>query len=303
MKTNILKMLSASICGVMMTTGSIAQNFPANGTEAEEIAIGGPSKDYLTLEFPRGTDQECTPFKGQRRSVGGDIAKYGKAVLVIIFPKDCPSCIEAADVADAVISKYSDKLTVWYANQRMNGEGFCDDITEMGNKYPFVKKADFKFIDIYMINAPWGFNWHYGSQDSYWIRPGSPSVYRIFDPKSKKVTGISYFVGPIESQIQAAIKNNFVVTATSAATENLASYSIFPNPASESLNLSLSLNSAAPAVVSIKNTLGVEVLRQDIGTAVSFNQIIDIQNLDKAIYMISVLSNGVTIASDRFVKQ
>lgn len=303
MKTNILKMLSASVCGLMMTSAVIAQNFPANGTEEEEKAIGGPSKDYLTLQFPRGADQECAPFKGQKRSIGGDIAKYGKAVLVIIFPKDCPYCIKAADEADAVISKYSDKLTVWYVNQRLNGDGYCDDITEMSNIYPFVKKADFKFIDIYMWNNDWASPWHYGDQDSYWTRKESPSVYRIFDPKSKKVTGISYFVGPIESQIQAAIKNNFSPLATALATENLASYSIFPNPATESLNLNLSLNNAAPAVVSIKNTLGIEVLRQDIGTAVSFNQIIDIQNLDKAIYMISVLSNGVTIASDRFVKQ
>ena len=128
----------------------------------------------------------------------------------------------------------------------------------MSNKYPFVKKANFKFIDIYMMNATFTAAVHYGGQDSYWSRPGSPSVYRIFDPKSKKVTAMGYGVTGIENQIKAAIANNFTPLAADVATENLASYSLFPNPATESLNLEVALNNTASAVVSIKNTLGVE---------------------------------------------
>lgn len=303
MKKTFLKMSYALVCGIMLATMATAQNFPANGTVEEEIAIGGPSKDYLTLEFPRGTDQECIPFKGERRSVGGDIAKYGKAVLVIIFPKDCPYCIVAADQADAVIKKYEDKLTIWYVNQRLNGEGSCGDITEMSNKYSFVQKANFKFLDIYMMNATFTASVHYGGQDSYWAKPGMPSVYRIFDPKSKKVTGINYYVGPIESQIQEAIRNNFSPLANEAASKNLESYSLFPNPAESSITLNLNLKATANTVISVKNVLGVEVLRQELGTGSAFNQVLDLQSINKEMYMISVIADGVTVVKDKFVKQ
>lgn len=303
MKTIYLKIIFACFTSIIFISNSVAQNFPPNGTEAEEMKIGGPSSDYLTLQFPRDADLECAPFTKERRSIAGDIAKYGKAVLVIIFPKDCPYCIVAANQADEVISKYSDKLTVWYVNQRLNGDGECDDIIEMGDKYPFVKKANFKFKDTYMWNNAWGSSWHYGAQDSYWSRKESPSVYRIFDPKSKKVTGINYYVGPIESQIQAAIKNNFTPTGAEAASANLSQFSMFPNPANEAVNIKLELKNTSSTVVSIKNTLGIEVLRKDMGNATSFDQNISIENLDKAMYMVSVIVDGVTIANDKLVKQ
>jgi hypothetical protein len=303
MKTIYSKIIFTCFTGIIFISNAVGQNFPPNGTEAEEMKIGGPSIDYLTLEFPRGTDQECAPFKGQRRTIGGDLDKYGKAVLVIIFPIDCPYCIIAADQADAVISKYSDKLTVWYVNQRLNGEGACDDISELSNKYPFVKKADFKFIDIYMWNNAWNTSWHYPEQDSYWTRKESPSVYRIFDPKSKKVTGINYYVGSIEKEIQAAIKNNFTPTGANAALDNLSQFSMFPNPANEAVNIKLELKNTASTVISIKNTLGIEVLRKEMGNSTSFDQNINIENLDKAMYMVSVIVDGVTIANDKLVKQ
>ena len=302
MKKIILKVILAACCSILIAQSSMGQNFPANGTEAEEIAIGGPSKDYLTLEFPRGTDEECAPYKGLKRSIGGDLAK-GKALLVVIFPKDCPYCIEAADQADLTIDKYRDKLTVWYVNQRLNGDGSCADITEMSNKYKFVKNADFKFIDIYMWNNTWGSPWHYGEQDSYFSRKESPSVYRIFDPKTKKVTGINYFVGQIDNQIAAAVKNNFTPTGTATATVNLASYEMFPNPAKEQLSLNVNLIESASAVVSIKNMLGVEVLRQDLGTSNAFNSNINIASLNSEMYLIQVITEGKAIINDKFVKQ
>jgi hypothetical protein len=65
-----------------------SQNYPINGEVSEEIAIGGPSIDYLTLTFPRNGVTQCAPFAGQTRTVGGDIDRYGKALLVVIFPDD-----------------------------------------------------------------------------------------------------------------------------------------------------------------------------------------------------------------------
>ncbi len=302
MKKNILKMISAVCCSMMIAQSTMGQNFPINGTEAEEIAIGGPSKDYLTLEFPRPGVAKCAPYSSETRTIAGDLAK-GKALLVVIFPKDCPYCIEAADQADVTIDKYRDKLTVWYVNQRLNGDGSCADITEVSNKYKFVKNADFKFIDIYMWNNAWGSSWHYGSQDSYFSRPGSPSVYRIFDPKSKKVTGINYFVGQIDNQIASAVKNNFTPTGTATANANLASYELYPNPAKEQLYLNINLVETANTVVSIKNMLGVEVLRQDLGNSNTFNSNINTASLNSDMYLIQVISDGKAIVNDKFVKQ
>lgn len=302
MKKNILKVLSAVIAGLLGVSQLYAQNFPKDGTEAQEIAIGGPSKDYLTLEFPRPGVAKCAPFSAETRTIGGDLAK-GKALLVVIFPKDCPYCIEAADKADAVIDKYRDKLTLWYVNQRLNGEGSCGDITEMSNKYKFVRNADFKFIDIYMWNNAWGTPWHYGAQDSYFSRPGSPSVYRIFDPKSKKVTAMAYGVDGIDGQIAAAVKNNFLPTGAERATANLSSYEMYPNPAKESLNLNINLKNSGNTIVSIKNNLGVEVLRKELGNASSFNEVINLEQLQSDMYHIQVISEGVNIINDKFVKQ
>lgn len=301
MKKMILKTLLLAGTAMAISTSMSAQNFPTNGTEAEEIAIGGPSSDYLTLEFPRPGVTKCNPHT-ETRTVGGELAK-GKALLVVIFPKDCPYCIIAADQAGSVIDKYRDKLTLWYVNQRLNGDGNCNDLTEMKNKYPFVKGADFAFIDIWMWNNTWSSSWHYGSQDSYWTRPGSPSVYRIFDPKTKKVTGINYYVGQIETQIQAAIKNNFTPTGAERVSDVLSSYELYPNPAKDNVVLNINFKKATLANLSIKNKLGVEVMSKELSSVASLSEEIDISGLNADMYMLSVTVDGINIINDKLVKQ
>jgi hypothetical protein len=300
MKKIVQKSLIALASIALAGQYGVAQNFPKDGTVAQEIAIGGPSIDYLTLEFPRPGVAKCNPHT-ETRTIAGDLAK-GKALLVVIFPKDCPHCITAADKADPMIAKYRDKLTLWYVNQRLNGEGSCNEITDMKNKYPFVKGADFAFIDIYMINAPWGFNWHYAGQDSYFSRPGAPSVYRIFDPITKKVTGIDYNFGTIESQVQAAIKNNFTPTGAERATDMLMSYELFPNPSKENVWLHANLKESSVATISIKNKLGVELLNKQVSGS-SIRENLDLTNLNTDMYMLSVTVDGIQIINDKIVKQ
>lgn len=283
-------------------SSSNAQNFPTNGEVSEELQMGGPSIDYLNLEFPRPGVTKCSEFPNEVRTINGDINKYGKALLMVIFPKDCPYCIIAANSAGAIVDKYRSQLTVWYANQRLNGEGSCGDITEMSNKYPFVKNADFKFIDVYMWNNAWNSSWHYGSQDSYWSRKESPSVYRIFNPKTKKVTGIDYYLGPIENQIKLAVADNFIPTGIQE-TSVLKSYEIYPNPSNSTLNLNINLETKEEAKVSIYNTQGKEVRNFVLNNSSSFRQPIDIANFSEGIYFITVSINGVRIIKDKFIKK
>lgn len=275
--------------GLLLTAISIntlkAQNFPANGEIVEEIAIGGPSIDYKDLAFPRPGVTQCDSFINQTRTISGDIDAYGKTLLVVIFPKDCPYCINAANAAEPIIAQYRDDITLWYANQRLNGDGSCEDITELGNEYDFVKNADFKFLDVHMWNNEWNSSWHYGSQDSYWARKESPSVYRVFNPKTKKVTAISYYLGPIENELIAAIADNKTeqVTHISSAHDRVL---VYPNPVVSNLYINVPTN--AQFIVHIYNSKGVLVKSVENSLEIS------VSNLASGMYVIHYISNRVT---------
>jgi hypothetical protein len=180
---------------------------------------------------------------------------------------------------------------VWYANQRLNGDGSCSEITKLSNQYTFVRNADFKFIDVYMWNNAWNSPWHYGAQDSYWSRKGSPSVYRIFSPRTKKVTGIDYNAGPIEPQIRAAIAENTTVDVSdergSGMAERRAQFA--PTVTGESLTARVLAGTHA-ACLQVFDSRGRIVASQDAPGGVSSISL-DISALPRGAY-VAVLSTG-----------
>ena len=78
---------------------------------------------------------------------------------------------------------------------------------------------------------------------------------------------------------------------------------VFPNPASETVNIAISNGEPGPVEIRLYSLLGEMPISKNIdmlGTTTGFE--IDINNLPAGIYYLDVLSNGVGIVSQKLVK-
>lgn len=82
--------------------------------------------------------------------------------------------------------------------------------------------------------------------------------------------------------------------------ENLTSINIFPNPADDVLNLSLTFGDAQDAIVSIVNMAGQVLYSQNTGIGTIFNTAIDISAYPAGVYMAKI-SNGAQATIRNFV--
>lgn len=217
--------VSTSLYAQVVTVGGIL--FPSGNTATlvtnEELIIGGPSSDFASIKFPiEGLVSTCNPHF-ERRSIEEDIANYGKAILVVVTASDCPYCMNAATSANSTIMSYKNDLTIWFADKKLYADGSCEDIELLKGRFNFLNEAKFSFIDASWSNPllPGGRKHHNVNNSAFWTTPDMPSVYRIIDPITKKVTNLGY--GLVDNNfIDNAIAKNFNPGPNlNVATENL----------------------------------------------------------------------------------
>jgi uncharacterized repeat protein (TIGR03803 family) len=68
--------------------------------------------------------------------------------------------------------------------------------------------------------------------------------------------------------------------------------SLYPNPSSSSIRLSLNLQNEQPVTLSLYNTMGQQVWAEDLGKTKDINTIIPLTNLANGVYILKVNSGG-----------
>lgn len=194
----------------VITVGGILVPSGSNATQArlDELAIGGPSSDWKTIPFPRTGVTNCPGVSSTPTTINQEIDTYGKAILIVISPSDCPYCRNAANAANADIMARINNIRLWYIGSKLaGGTSDCNEIPYMKSQYPFINAAHHFQMDNWWWDNSIGGGHHNTSNSCFWSMPESPSVYRIVDPVSRRVTDLGYYL-PVAS-LDAAIANNF----------------------------------------------------------------------------------------------
>lgn len=194
----------------VVTVGGIMFPSGSNASQAiiDELAIGGPSSDWKDIPFPRTGVANCPGISSTPTTINQEIDTYGKTILIVISPSDCPYCRIAADAANADIMSRISNIRLWYVGSKLaGGTSDCGEITYMKSQYPFVNAAHHFQMDNWWWDNAIGRGHHNTSNSCYWAMPAMPSVYRIVDPISRKVTDLGYYL-PVAA-LDAAIANNF----------------------------------------------------------------------------------------------
>lgn len=193
-----------TVNGLLFPSGTIAAT-----STADELLIGGPSSDFATIKFPLPSVSTCYP-NFERKSIADDIENYGKAILVVVTASDCPYCMDAATAANTAIMRNRNNITIWFVDKKLYTAGSCADIDFLKGRFPFLNEAKFSFVDVPWndSNLPGSRTHHNPANSAFWTMPDMPSVYRVIDPITKKVTKLGYgFDG--ETELLAAIAKNF----------------------------------------------------------------------------------------------
>ena len=192
-----------TVNGIKLPSGSDATQH-----QADELAIGGPSSDFATLTFPFAGATTCTSASPVPTTINQEIDTYGKTILLVTSPSDCPYCRNAAfSVNNAIIARLPN-IRLWYAASKLAGAtSDCDEITNQKADIPFLANAHFTFMDAYWWDNTMQRAHHNASGSSYLMAPELPSSYRIIDPITRKVTSLGYYLD--ENALDAAIAKNF----------------------------------------------------------------------------------------------
>ncbi len=182
----------------------------ASGHIAEELLIGGPSSDFMNLTFPFPQATSCPGTSIPSRTLNQEIDTYGKVILLVTSPSDCPYCQNAAEAANAAIIARLPNIRLWYAASKLGGQtSDCNEINmqKSNSRYPFLSFANFTFMEAYWWDNTIGRPHSNDNNTAYLMGPGMPSSYRIIDPVARKVVDYGYFLDV--SALDAAIANNF----------------------------------------------------------------------------------------------
>ncbi|TAG56672.1 MAG: hypothetical protein EAZ27_04585 [Cytophagales bacterium] len=194
-----------TVNGIRIPDGGDA-NSHING----ELLIGGPSSDILNITFPLAAATNCLPAETPR-TLNQEIDTYGKVVLVVTSPSNCPYCVIAANAAKNDIISRLPNIRLWHVVARLEGQtSDCDEVGSQKNltQSSFLNQANFTFMESYWWDGALGRPHHNDKNTAFWMGPGMPSSYRIFDPQTKKLTSYGYYLDV--AALDAAIARNFI---------------------------------------------------------------------------------------------
>lgn len=221
----IILLLGLPVFSQVITVNGILLPSGGNATQAtaDQLQIGGPASDFATTQFRFPfVNETCSPHF-DRRTVEGQINTTGKTLLIVVSPSDCPSCRIAANAANAPIMARLNDIVIWYVVKKLNSDGDCAEMNFMKGEYPFLNAASHSFIDSWWWDNSLG-RAHHGNQgqSSYWTMPEMPSVYRVVDPVTKKVTSLGYFLDVVG--LDVAISHNYNPNASLSANPTSLNY-------------------------------------------------------------------------------
>lgn len=207
----LLLTFKCSVCFSQIVTVNgilIPDGADADANNPLELIVGGPSSDFASLTFPFPSASTCAPAPTPT-TINQEIDTYGKTILLVTSPSNCPYCVNAANAANSAIMAKLPNIRLWYAASKLQGAtSDCDEITTQKTAFPFLANAHFTFMEApYWWDATLGRAHHNGSSTSYLMSPGMPSSYRVIDPVSRKVVSYGYYLD--EAALTAAIANNF----------------------------------------------------------------------------------------------
>jgi hypothetical protein len=125
-----------------------------------------------------------------------------------------------------------------------------------------------------------------------------PNAYNV-----AKMNAHALLIDAKSSIVYNANSTSFAFAGINTIAENKQTFSLYPNPAENILNMDLELKSADKVVVSVINCLGQTVLVNDFGTVNSGKNTysFDVSNLTSGAYFITV-STSEGIATSKFIK-
>jgi hypothetical protein len=132
----------------------------------------------------------------------------------------------------------------------------------------------------------------YVNDEYMWYKEGIHSqvavVYTLTSSAGGPYTGGSYITGTVGVEESSL----------------LSSFDVYPNPASEILNLNLSVETQAKLDVVIYNSLGQQVMNVTEGNAVTGANLfsVDVATLNEGVYFVQVLLDGKPAQTKRFTR-
>lgn len=94
----------------------------------------------------------------------------------------------------------------------------------------------------------------------------------------------------------------FIVTAIKNINSTIESFSVFPNPVNDKLRIEIQFVTSKKSVLKIINTIGQEIYAEQLAGK-DIIQTISLQNLEKGIYEITIITDDGQISTKTFVKQ
>ncbi len=137
---------------------------------------------------------------------------------------------------------------------------------------------------------------------------GSPCTVSGCPVDGERLAGIQAFINPGTGAYTGTIEVDYIsfgspLVGVTDPTQ-LATFSVFPNPANEALNVQFEAIRGGDATVEVMDAMGKLVQTRHLGaTYGSVNQSLDVAGLRAGLYVLVVRMDGALVGSSRFIKE
>ena len=226
---------------------------------------------------PNNTETDCNMVS----KTMDDMMALNKPVLIEHAMNNCGACREAAPEISAFVEKYAGNLTFVLSMSRMvMGNTTCKNLTDWQAEFVGYKNA-FAFLD---------------NDKTYQYGTGFMPTLTVINPATKKIM----YIGN-DFEVASKMLTSMMPTAVESEGQSLNNFSLYPNPAKGQVNISFNMANANATKIVVLNSLGIEVISQNISSASSVNESVGISHLASGIYSIQVFADNVVLKNQKLV--
>ena len=224
----------------------------------------------------------ATSCDGRVQSIKGVLKDSLKPILLIWEGYDCGFCREEAPECAQSAKDYGDIVIYWNAFGRINGNATCAEAADWAREYG-TPKRNFVFLDKLAEDnwsqpAPGQGRWYFViSQDKVTLQP--------------KIIYSGNIIKDGETIARRATRD-FIILSNESNLTSLSSFSLYPNPAQNSVQLEIGLKSSAFVTVEILDLAGRSYGTILNGTFDRVSEKIELDKFKKGMYLLSYKIDG-----------
>ncbi|TAH27315.1 MAG: T9SS C-terminal target domain-containing protein [Cytophagales bacterium] len=224
----------------------------------------------------------ATGCDGRVLSIKNIIEDSLKPLVLMWKGYDCGFCREEGAACALSARTYGKTVIYWNAFGRINGNPSCAEAADWKQEYN-SPASNFTFLD-----KPAEDNWSQPSPGQgrwYWVISKDKATQKM------KVIYSGNIIKDAENFARRATKD--FPTSNESAQEYFTSFKLFPNPATESINLQIDLKSSTKVEVEISDLSGRKIETIVDGVFSTINQNINVTNYAKGMYILNYKVNNI----------